>query len=320
MAVFVSGSIAYDRIMDFPGKFSDHILPGKIHNLNISFGLERLSVRFGGTAGNIAYTLALLGERANIISQVGSDFGEYRGWLRRHHLSERFIRTIHSQHCATAHIITDQRDNQITAFHFGAMSYPATADAQIKRRLAVAINSSSTSGILSAGNITDMLALAKRYQVARVKYIVDPGQQLVWITPAQLRTVLRGAHSLIVNDYEWALVQKKLETTAAKLRRQLARVIVTLGEKGALWYYPLAEKKFPVVRPRRLLDPTGAGDAYRAGVIFGLVKRWPDEVAGRVAALCATYAIEHYGTQVHYFTRAQFQQRFRKNFKMTLPL
>ncbi len=165
-----------------------------------------------------------------------------------------------------------------------------------------------------------MLWLARLYQAAQVPYIVDPGQQTVWLTAKQLRTLLRGAHTLIVNDYELAMVQKKLKTTTAKLRSQLQRLIVTLGERGASWYDKTIVLHLPVAKPRRVVDPTGAGDAYRAGVILGMVRHWPDTLAGRVAALCATYAIEHYGTQVHHFTRAQFQQRFRKIFKLYLSL
>lgn len=320
MRVLISGSVAYDRIMDFPGKFSDHILPDKIHSINVSFGLDRLSVRFGGTAGNIAYSLALLGESAAVISQVGTDFIDYQAWLKSHRVDQRWLRHLPKEHSATAHIITDQSDNQITAFYFGAMATPATTAPTLRRQFASKLKSKNTIGILAAGNITDMLYLAKQYRAAKIPYIVDPGQQTIWLTAPQLRTLLRGAHTLIVNDYELALVEKKLKTTLTHLRTQLARVIVTLGEKGATWYYPSTVKSFSIAQPKRVIDPTGAGDAYRAGVILGMVRHWPDELAGQVAALCATYAIEHYGTQEHTFTHQQFKQRFRKTFKLSLPL
>ncbi|HBY74284.1 MAG TPA: carbohydrate kinase family protein [Candidatus Kerfeldbacteria bacterium] len=319
MSVLVSGSVAYDRIMDFPGKFVDHILPDKIHKLNVSFGLEKLSVEFGGTAGNIAYTLSLLKQRPYVVSQVGTDFAEYRQWMNRHHVYTRTIRTVRSDVCATAHIITDLSDNQIAGFHFGAMKHSALADASVKRRVKQLITP-STIGILGAGNLTDMLTLVKLYQQHQVKYIVDPGQQLVWLTGKQLSTILRGAYCLIVNDYELDLVLKKMKITLPKLLHTLPQLIVTLGGKGATWYTAGKRYRLPIAQPKRVVDPTGAGDAYRSGVIMGMLYNWDPAVAGRVAAVCATYAIEQYGTQNHHFTVDQFKKRYYKNFKTKLAL
>lgn len=320
MQLLISGSTAYDRIMDFPGKFADHILPDKIHNLNVSFGLEKLSVEFGGTAGNIAYTLGLLQLRPHVISQVGSDFAPYKRWMKQHSIHTETIRTIKTDVCATAHIITDLSDNQIAGFHFGAMKFSALADKQVKQRVQKLAADPDSIALLAAGNLDDLLALAKLYQQKKVRYIVDPGQQLVWLTPAYLRTVLAGADTLIVNDYEIELVLKKLEITLDKLTAQVPRVIVTRGSKGAYWYFGKKRFTMPIAKPTKVLDPTGAGDAYRAGVILGMLQDWPVEFTGKVAALCATYAIENYGTQKHTFTIAQFKQRFYKIFKQRLPL
>jgi len=319
MSVLISGSIAYDRIMDFPGKFADHILPEKIHNLNVSFGLEKLSVEFGGTAGNIAYTLALLQLRPYIISQVGSDFSSYKRWMKQRAIHTETIRTIKTDVCATAHIITDLADNQIAGFHFGAMKFPALADKKIKQRVQKLVTSDSIA-LLAAGNLDDLLALAKIYQQKKIQYIVDPGQQLVWLTPAHLRTVLAGADTLIVNDYEIELVLKKLEVTLEQLTAQVPRVIVTRGSKGAYWYFGKKRLTMPVAKPKQVLDPTGAGDAYRAGVIVGMLHNWTPELSGRVAALCATYAIEQYGTQKHTFTVKQFVQRYNQSFGQKFKL
>lgn len=317
MPILVSGSLAYDRIMDFPGKFVDHILPDKIHKLNVSFGLEKLSVEFGGTAGNIAYTLSLLQQRPYVISQVGTDFTAYRRWMKQHHIHTETIRTIHSDVCATAHIITDLADNQIAGFHFGAMKHSALADRTIKRFVQRLI-AADTIGILGAGNLDDMVQLAKLYTQKRLRYIVDAGQQLVWLTPLQLRTVLAGAHTMMVNDYELDLVLKKLSISQQQLQHRLQRLIVTLGSKGALWYMDGKKISMPIAKPKRVLDPTGAGDAYRSGVIMGMLYNWNPVLAGQVAALCATYAIEHYGTQNHTFTVQQFKKRFYTNFKKRL--
>lgn len=324
MSILVSGSVAYDRIMDFPGKFIDHILPDKIHNLNVSFGLERLTVEFGGTAGNIAYTLSLLGERPYVISQVGSDFAAYRAWMRQHHIQISTIRVVANDVCPTAHIITDLADNQIAGFHFGAMKQSALKATPIKRIVTKLVGNRSalakTIGLLAAGNLDDLLQLAKLYTKTKVSYVVDPGQQLVWLTPEHLRVALAGANTLIVNDYEIELVLKKLQVTLAQLTKRLPRVIVTRGSKGAYWYYGSKRLTMPIARPKRVLDPTGAGDAYRAGVILGMRHNWEPALAGRVAALCATYAIEQYGTQRHSFTGKQFQQRYYKTFKQRIVL
>lgn len=318
MNIFISGSLAYDRIMDFPGKFSDHILPKKIHQINVSFGLDTLNVQYGGTAGNIAYSLALLGKKPYIISQVGTDFSEYRLWLKQHRLPLDFVATIPKEHTATAHIITDQRDNQIAGFYFGAMRQAVTAQANVVKKLTQKISKSMA--LIAAGNITDMMELAKVYRSKKVPYIFDPGQQTVWLTPAQFRTILAGAHTLIVNDYELALVEKKLHTTALKIRSTLARLIVTQGEKGATWWVDGKKIVMPVVKPTQVVDPTGAGDAYRAGVLIGQLAQWDSVTTGKVAALCATYAIEHYGTQQHQYTVKQFTQRFYQTFKQKITL
>lgn len=321
MNLLVSGSTAYDRIMDFPGKFSDHILPHKVHNINVSFGLDNLTVQFGGSGSNIAYSLALLGQRPYLISQVGTDWQRYRQWLLHHQVRLDCVRRVTNDTCSTAHIITDLKDNQITAFHFGAMRYAATAERSIRHRVERLVKSETTMALLAAGNLDDMLTLAQLYQRQHVRYIVDPGQQTVWLTPAQLRILLRGASALIVNDYELAMVEKKLRTTTARLRRQLPYLIVTLGEKGAVWYVLGKRHTLPVAKPKQVVDPTGAGDAYRAGVILGLAQQWDVSLAGRVAALCATYAIEQYGTQQHTFTAEQFVQRhnhlFGRHYRLT---
>lgn len=320
MNIFVSGSLAYDRIMDFPGKFSDHILPKKIHQINVSFGLDTLNVQCGGTAGNIAYSLALLGQKPYIISQVGTDFGDYTQWLKQHHLPLDFITTISKERTATAHIITDQRDNQIAGFYFGAMRQAVVDNKTVVKKITKKVVQKKDIGLIAAGNIKDMLELAKIYRSAHVPYIFDPGQQTVWLAAPQFRAILAGAHTLIVNDYELALVEKKLHTTAQKLRAQLTRLIVTQGEKGATWWEGKQKTTMPVAQPVQVVDPTGAGDAYRAGVIVGQLKGWDSSTTGRVAALCATYAIEQYGTQQHQYTAQQFSKRFYQTFNQKISL
>lgn len=324
MNIFVSGSTAYDKIMDFPGKFSDHILPHKIHNINVSFGVEQLAVRRGGSAGNIVYTLGLLKERPYIISQVGSDFAQYAKRMRRQGTRLQLMRTMTKETCSTAHIITDVDDNQIAGFHFGAMRQPALGDPRVRTRLERLLQMSvfcdSALGLLAPGNITDMMRLVKLYQRYHVPYIFDPGQQLTWLTRAQIQAAVRGASIVIVNDYELAMVEKKAGASLTTLRAKLDKLIVTLGPRGAYWYTKGKVKKYPVAKPRRVLDPTGAGDAYRAGLIKGLMHGWEDAVTARAAALCATYAIEQYGTQEHVFSLAAFTRRFHNQFGKSFHL
>jgi adenosine kinase len=321
MNIFVSGSLAYDRIMDFPGQFADHILPDKIHTLNVSFGLDTLSIKHGGTAGNIAYNLALFKQEPYIISQVGEDFAEYRSALKQRAIKLDYVRTVKQERTATAHIITDQHDNQIAGFYFGAMRTPATKDKAIVAKLKPKLKSAQDSiAIIAPGNVDDMLNLAKLYRQNNVPYIFDPGQQLVWLEPKQIQTLLDGAFCLIVNDYELSLVESKLNITTQQLQDQVDRLIVTLGEQGAEWYVDGEFFTMPIVPPKKMIDPTGAGDAYRAGIIAGLVNDWDIETTGRVAALCATYCIEHYGTQEHEFTISAFKQRLYKTCKRKINL
>lgn len=326
MDVLLSGSLAYDKIMNFPGKFSDHILPQKVHSLNVSFGIEKFTVQYGGTAGNIGYNLALFKEKPYIISQVGSDFTTYKKHLLQHGIQLKLVNTLASTTCATAHIITDQNDNQITGFHFGAMQYQALKNPSVKKNLTTLISKTHSSksgaslGLLAPGNTDDMMQLATLYQKYNVPYIFDPGQQTVWLTAEQIRTLIKGASILIVNDYELAMIEKKLNTSKNIIKSKLDKLIVTLGPKGAYWYSQGILQKMPAVKPKKVVDPTGAGDAYRAGLIKGVIQQWDDATAGRVAALCATYAIEQYGTQNHAYTVTQFKQRYKQVFKKLLKI
>lgn len=319
-SILVSGSTAYDKIMDFPGKFSDHILPNKIHNINVSFGITSLNQNYGGTAGNIVYSLSLLGEKPHLISQVGNDFSEYRTWMRSHGIQLSLVHGVKDTSCSTAYIMTDQNDNQITGFFFGAMQTAATKNAKILTAIKAKVSGKPAIGLLSPGNLDDMLTLAALYTKNKVPYVFDPGQQLTWMTPEQIRTVLKGASILIVNDYELAMIEKKLGSKRAQIQTKLDKLIVTVGPKGAYWYTGGKLEKYPVAKPKKVVDPTGAGDAYRAGLLKGIIEGWDDALTARVAALCATYAIENYGTQVHTYTKKEFSKRFTNTFKQTVEL
>lgn len=307
MQIFVSGSLAYDRIMDFPGRFADHILPDKIHILNVCFMVNGLIEKFGGTAGNIAYSLALLGERPLILATVGRDFERYEAWLRQLRLPLNGIRLIPEELTAGAYITTDQADNQITGFNPGAMKYPSWYQFDgIKPQQALAI--------VAPGNLEDMQTYCRSYEERRIPYIFDPGQSIPAWTGEQLLEMITGASLLISNDYELEMIMKATGEGKAALLQRAGAIITTQGEHGSLISTHFQEIQVPAVQVARVVDPTGAGDAYRAGLIKGLVQGKSLTEAARLGATCASFAVEHHGTQEHQFTQEEFWTRHQDSF------
>ncbi|HVO83984.1 MAG TPA: carbohydrate kinase family protein [Syntrophobacteria bacterium] len=307
MRILISGSLAYDRIMDFPGKFADHILPEKIHILNVCFLVNGLEEKFGGTAGNIAYSLALLGERPLIVATAGRDFDRYEQRLRQYDLPLAGIRRIEEELTAGAYITTDQADNQITGFNPGAMKHPARFQLD-------GVDPAQTLAIVAPGNLQDMQTYSKAFREVGIPYICDPGQNIPAFSGDQLLAMLTGSAILISNDYELEMIGKKTGLDKAGLLGRTKAIITTFGEKGSVVATAEREAAIPAVRVERVLDPTGAGDAYRAGLIKGLVSGQPLEEAARVGATCASFAVEHHGTQEHRFTESEFWQRHRGHF------
>jgi len=309
--VFVSGSLAFDRIMDFPGKFSDHILPDKIHILNVCFAINGLRENFGGTAGNIAYALALLGERPRVIATAGRDFDPYRTWLIAHHLPLEHVTELAEELTAGAYITTDQSDNQITAFNPGAMKHRAVFDPET-------IPTRETIAIVAPGNLEDMEHLARTWRERGVPYIFDPGQSLPAWSGEQLLEMIRGSLIFISNDYELELARQKTGQSAEELLNLTGAVITTRGESGSVLLHRedgLQRVEVAPVKPEKVADPTGAGDAYRAGLIKGLTKsRGALLHACRMGATAAAYAVEVYGTQTYRFTLENFNERFADAF------
>lgn len=309
MKIHISGSLAYDRIMDFPGRFKEHILPEKVHMINVSFGINVLKENFGGTAGNIAYSLRLLGSNPTIVASVGRDFKPYMEWLKKNKLDTSGIKIINSELTAGAYIITDRSNNQITAFHFGAMSH------SVGRLVTPADNSLV---IISPGNADDMLKTVTICKKKRIPYIFDPGQQIPAIKTNNLRYLLQGSEMFIVNDYEYALVCKRLGIGHSKLMKMTNTAIVTKGAKGSETTTQNSRFLTKAVTPRKIVDPTGAGDAFRSGLIHGIINSYPLKKAVQLATLVATYPIEHHGTQEHRFTKKEINSRFLRNFKTNL--
>ncbi len=307
MQIFVSGSLAYDRIMDFPEKFSDHILPDKIHILNVCFMVNGLKEQFGGTAGNIAYSLALLGEQPFILATAGKDFHSYRNWLTEHGLRLDAIRIISDEFTAGAYITTDKADNQITGFNPGAMKYPCLYPID-------GAEPQETLAIVAPGNLDDMLTYSKSYRERNIPYIFDPGQSIPALSTDGLIEALNGSRLFISNDYELEMVVRSTGMPKSDLLKKTGAIITTLGENGSLVSSSEGDVQIPAVPVKRVLDPTGAGDALRAGLIKGLVMGKSLLVAGQMGAVCAGYAVECQGTQCHRFSQEEFWARYEANF------
>lgn len=304
--IYISGSLAYDRIMNFPGYFKDNIMPDKIHVLNVSFPIERIEERFGGTAGNIAFNLSLFGQPASVLGTVGKDFDKYANWLRSRKVDLAKVKKVGRELTPTAYIITDEADNQIAGFYMGAM---AEASRQKIR------GGKDDLAIIAPGNLEDMMHYQDLYQDRKIPYMFDPGQMLTYLQPEQLRALIRGAKAFFSNGYELELTMKKTGLKFKEIQQICEIVVTTNSEEGSLVRTNSEEIRIPAVKPEKVTDPTGAGDAYRAGFIHGLTNGKGLETCGKLGALTATYAVEEYGTQEHFFTIDEFKERYNKSFK-----
>jgi len=299
--------MAYDRIMDFPGKFSDYILPDKIHVLNVCFNVNGMSEQFGGTAGNIAYTLSLLGERPFIIATIGKDHQQYFAWLKKNNLPVDGITIVPEEFTAGAYITTDMSDNQITGFNPGAMKYPSGHEFDDKEPDQSVL-------LIAPGNLQDMIEYASQCGLKAIRYICDPGQSLTKWEGENLRNWLKGSMMLISNDYELEIIMKITGMNKTDLLGLTDIIVTTLGEKGSLISTSESDEHISSIRVERVVDPTGAGDAYRAGLLKGIVAGKDIRTAARLGSVAAAYAVEKYGTQEHHFLYDDFLERYRSNF------
>jgi adenosine kinase len=307
MNIIVSGSLAYDRIMDFPGHFSDHILPGKIHVLNVCFQVNGMREKFGGTAGNIGYALSLVGEKPIISATIGHDYHRYFDWMAKNGISTDAIKVIRDEFTACAYITTDLADNQITGFNPGAMKYSSSLDFD-------KLNPEDTIVIISPGNLDDMVNYPRICKKSGVDYIFDPGQSLPVLAAEDVAEAIDGCRILISNDYELDLIMSKTSLDKKELIRRAGTVIVTLGENGSQLITVAGEINIPAVKPRKVEDPTGAGDAYRGGLISGLTQGKDIEECARMGSVCASFAVECYGTQDYRFSPEEFEERLNRSF------
>jgi adenosine kinase len=308
--VIVTGSVAYDNIMVFPGYFKDHILPDKVHMLSVSFLVESLKKQYGGVASNISYNLGLLGERPELFATVGEDFEGYRKWLEAVGVDTRLTKVVADEFTASCFITTDLSDNQITGFYPGAMN--RTADISLKDS---AVEASSVGMVIVGPSSPDgILQTTHECQALGIPYFYAPTQQIVRMSGEELTAGLRGAYAVVSNDYEYEMIRNKTGLSPQDIAQYAQYVFVTLAGEGSFVLHEGQRVDIPIARPTEVKDPTGGGDAYLAGVVKGLVNNYSLEVTGRIGSLAAVYAIEHHGPQSHRYTATEFAARYAENF------
>ena len=303
MQIYVSGSLAYDRIMTFGGRFADHILPDKIHMLNVCFNVDGLQEWLGGTAGNIAYGLSQLGETPVVLGCLGRDGDRYLDWLRSNGIETGRVRVVPEQYTAGAFITTDQSRNQITGFNPGAMLCSCQFDC-------AGLDPADSLVIISPGNFEDMTELPRALRQRRTPFIFDPGQSLNILDGPVLDQAIQGAMALISNDYELEVISRKTGRDLAGLLEVVGAVITTQGEQGSVVVERGGRRaEIPATPPSQVLDPTGAGDAYRGGLLKGLALGLDLPRACVWGAALASYAVACHGTQEYSLDLAEFQAR-----------
>lgn len=311
--ILVTGSLAFDYIMDFPGNFTDHINPEVAHKINVSFRVNKLKKARGGTAGNILYNLILLNTQAFIIGAVGQDFAEYAEFLSKKGVDTTHIKIIPDEFTSQAYIMTDKKDDQISAFYSGAMDYNHTFSIEDLIPLPSFV-------LITPNDIQAMSKYVKSCKKLRIPYLYDPSQCLTDLSNEQIMEGLKEAKIFINNDYEHAMIKKRLHLSDEDFLKHAEIVIITKGAEGSEIYTKNANISIPTVKPKEVLDPTGAGDAYRSGFMAGFIRNFDLKTCGQMAAVSATYAIEHYGTQNHTFAIAQFKRRYVQAFGEVLEL
>ncbi len=306
MSALICGSFAYDTIMVFQDRFKNHILPDKVHILNVSFQVPEMRREYGGCAGNIAYNLKLLGSEPLPMGTAGKDFTAYAEWMDQHGINRRYIKVCADSYTAQAFITTDMDDNQITAFHPGAMN--RSHETRVTDAVGVKL------GIVSPDGREGMIQHARQFVEAGIPFIFDPGQGMPLFDGKDLLGFLEQATWVTLNDYEAELMQERTGKSLKQLAGYVKALIVTLGAKGSCIYAGDKTIEIPCAKTTKIIDPTGCGDAYRAGLLNGLARGMDWETTGRMASLIGAIKIAHHGTQNHHFTADEFAAHFRSHF------
>jgi adenosine kinase len=306
MAVLICGSVAYDNIMVFKDRFKNHILPDKVHVLSVSFLVPEMRKEFGGCAGNIAYNLKLLGGEPIPMATVGRDFGRYGKWMERWDIVRRHDTIVDDEFTAQAYITTDLDDNQITAFHPGAMNFSHLNEVSEADDISI--------GIVSPDGRDGMIKHAEQFVAAGIPFIFDPSQGLPMFDGDDLKHFIEQATWVTVNDYEWELVTNRTGLSKEQVGEQVKALIVTKGADGCEIYAEGKSYQIPAAKPAQTADPTGCGDAHRAGLLLGLTNGYDWETTGRLGSLMGAIKIESHGTQNHFFERDDFDARYEESF------
>ncbi len=307
MEILVSGSMAYDRIMDFDGKFSDHILPDQLHMINVSFTVNSLTENFGGTAGNIAYSLSLLGEKPRILATIGQDYHRYFEWLHQIGVPTVDIRVVADELTAGAYITTDTQNNQITGFNPGAMKQQSGFAFD-------AVDPKDCLAIVAPGNLQDMAEYTAEHQKRGIFSIFDPGQSLPAWEPAALAKCINQSRMLVCNDYEMEMICNSTGMSRDQVAKTVETIVVTKGSEGCNLVTSSGRLEIPVVPADDAVDPTGAGDAFRGGLIKGMVAGLSMERAVQMGNVAGCYAVRKYGTQQYSFTMDEFNSKLEQHF------
>ena len=312
MNIVVTGSIAFDYLMSFPGKFTEHFLPEHMNRVSLSFLVDTMDKRRGGCAPNIAYTLALLGERPLLMATAGEDFGEYRQWLEAAGIDTSLSRQIPGKFCASFFCSTDQDNNQIASFYTGAMADAGQLSFRTVPECGFAIISPNDPGA--------MVQYAEECRTLGIKFVFDPGQQCARMSGDELRDGVTGAALVIVNDYELELLRQKTGLSEDDILVEAGALVVTRGEHGSSVITRNSRVDVAAVTPHRIVDPTGVGDAYRGGLLKGLAVGLPYDIAAQLGSVAAAYALEHLGGLSHAYTWDEFKRRYQEHFgPLTLP-
>jgi len=307
MNVVVTGSIAYDYLMTFPGYFKEHILPEQIAKLSVSFLVDSMRKQRGGCAPNIAYNLALLGERPLVMGTAGQDFADYGTWLNEHGVDTSAVVEVPDEFTSSFFVSTDRENNQIASFYIGAMAHARDLSfVNLKTRVDLAI--------ISPNDPEAMCKYPRECKALGIPYIYDPSQQIIRLSGDDLREGIDGSRMLIVNDYEFEMIRNKTGLSEEQVLCCTATLIVTRGGEGSTIWTNGKRLDIPTVKPLHVADPTGVGDAYRAGIIKGMSLGLPWDVIGRMGSLAATYVLEQPGTQNHSYTWDEFVARYRESF------
>jgi len=308
LSIICTGSIAYDYLMSFPGYFKDHIIPDKLDSISLSFLVDSMIRQRGGTAPNISYTLALLGEKPRLMGTVGEDFEDYGAWLKKNGVDISLVATIDGVYTASFFANTDLANNQIASFYTGAMAYAKELSIKDIQQEKIDLV------VISPNDPTAMYKYSQECRELGIPYLYDPGQQVVRVNPQEIRDGILHAQSLFINDYEFELIQKHTGMKAEEIKSTVDFMVMTCGECGSEIWVGDRLYKIPVVVPEKIEDPTGVGDAFRGGFIRGMRLGYDWQTCGQMGALAATYCMEHRGTQNHHYTLEEFAQRYRSYF------